>query len=223
MDLTKKIRAENVRFLIMDRCAGNKSEFARRIDSSVQHISKILRALDPDADQLKDTAKKYVGDDIAARIEIAFELKKGDLSLRNLGVPEQNEHELLSTTSAPMIKWSDIPLFLNNEQIPMTILNVPQGLSEEAFVTRLPQSIGNSIESLAAPGDIIAVEVNISSQELKNDDFVMATIVGSDDISCWKLKKVGLDLFLQNEEFPDRVYDGKWNLVGVIKFSIRGL
>lgn len=57
----KKTRAENVRYLIAEKCSGNKSEFARRIGSSVQHVSKILRALDPDADQLKETAKNMLG------------------------------------------------------------------------------------------------------------------------------------------------------------------
>ncbi|MDX4117909.1 hypothetical protein SG222_14660 [Providencia rettgeri] len=223
MDITKKTRAENVRYLIAEKCSGNKSEFARRIGSSVQHVSKILRALDPDADQLKETAKKYVGDDIASRIEEAFDLKRGSLSLGSLESSNQDNKLQLGITSTPLIGWEDIQLFLNNEQISMRLISVPEGLSSNSFVTRLPSSAGKSIQSLALPGDIIGIDLNVNLNDIENNNYVMAKIGGKNELTCWKVKKIGLETLLQNEEFPDRIHEGKWEFIGLIKFSIRGV
>ncbi|UNH23131.1 hypothetical protein [Moellerella wisconsensis] len=220
MDITKKIRAENVRYLITEKCSGNKSDFARRIGSSIQHVSKILRALDPDADQLKETAKKYVGDDIASRIENAFGLEKGQLSTRNL---EETKNNQTSATSVPLVNWEDIESFLNNESVSMRLISVPEGLSNNSFVTRLPPDAGCSIKGLALPGDIIGVDLEANLANIVNNNYILAKISGSDDISCWKVKKIGLELLLQNEEFPERMHEGEWKLVGLIKFSIRGV
>ncbi len=223
MDVTKKIRAENVRYLINEKCAGNKSDFARRIDSSVQHVSKILRALDPDADQLKDTAKKYVGDDIAARIEKAFDLPKGQLSTGNLETLKHGSVNQPKTTAVPLINWEDINSFIDNKKIPMELINVPDVLSENSFVTRLSDDIGSAIKGLALPGDIIGIDLNIRQEDIVNNNYVLAKISGSKSITCWKVKKIGLEILLQNEEFPDRMHEGDWKLVGLIKFSIKGI
>ncbi len=223
MDVTKKIRAENVRFLINEKCAGNKSKFARRVESSVQHISKILRALDPDADQLKETAKKYVGDDMASRIERAFNLPKGQLSTANL----ENLNQISTTppriTSVPLISWDDIDLFLKNKSISIELINVPNVLSNNSFVTRLPIDAGYAIKELALPGDIVGVDLDVRQNDIVNNNYVIARVSGSTEITCWKVKKIGLETLLQNEEFPDRMHEGDWDLVGLIKFSIRGI
>ncbi|RXK33854.1 hypothetical protein BBD39_07380 [Arsenophonus endosymbiont of Bemisia tabaci Asia II 3] len=223
MDIIKKIRAENVKYLIESFCEGNKSEFARRIKSSVQHVSKILNALGPKACALNATSKKYVGDEMAHRIEQAFNLNDGELSTKLLnGNSPINEIEMSGL--APFIKWEDIDNYINNVAISLQIMNIPMPLSDKSFITRLPGSVGGSIHNLAIPGDLIAVEVDANVENLANNNYILARLENAENITCWKFKKIGVDVLLQNEEFPDRVYDKiTWKLVGLIKFSIRGI
>lgn len=223
MDITKKIRAENVKYLIESSCEGNKSEFARRIKSSVQHVSKILNTLGPKADALNATSKKYVGDAMAHRIEHAFNLTDGALSTTLLnGHSPIDEIEMAGL--APLIKWEDIDNYINNAVISLRIMNIPLPLSDKSFITRLPSSVGSAIHHLAIPGDLIAVEVDTNVENLVNNNYVLVRLENAKNITCWKFKKIGADLLLQNEEFPGRVYDKiTWKLVGLIKFSIRGI
>ncbi|MCZ0823882.1 hypothetical protein [Dickeya solani] len=226
MDTTKQIRAENVKFLVETKFSGNKSQFAKRIKSTAQHISKVLRALDDDADQLKSTAKKYVGDDMAKRIEEEFGLEPGSLSVALLAEKNAMQNVIVAKfgndiSSRPFIKWDDINSYISGRDVEHRLLNLPARMSERAFVCRLPEHIGTSISQLASPGDLVAIEPEFKKTNLITNSYIIASI--HNQLSCWRVKRIGSDLLLIDEDYPERPYDGDWELIGQIKFSIKGL
>ncbi|HBE9082102.1 hypothetical protein [Serratia fonticola] len=228
MDTVKLIRAKNIKFLIESRCQGNKSEFARRIKSTPQHVSKILRVLDPDAESLKETAKKYVGDDVAGRAEQAFGLDKGSLSkglMSDFKAAETAALDVFGSAGSqrPLIAWDDIERYLSGDEVDHVMVNLPALQSSRAFLTRLPEHIGSSIADIALPNDLVAVEPDTDKNQLVTGNYILSRISRDNKISCWKVKRIGPQILLVDEDYPERPYDGDWHFIGSIKFSIKGL
>lgn len=228
MDTVKLIRAKNIKFLIDSRCQGNKSEFARRIKSTPQHVSKILRVLDEDADKLKETAKKYVGDDVAGRAEEAFSLERGALSkglLSDFKAAEEAVADVFGSLGTPRycIAWDDIEKYLSGDEVDHVLMSLPAQLSNRAFITRVPDHIGSSIAQLALPDDMIAVEPEANKNDLVSNNYVLTRVNHDKELSCWKVKRIGPQILLVDEDYPERPYDGDWAFIGLIKFSIKGL